>query len=183
MQQLLRWLLCFTLLSTNAVWAQDKDKKEDKPAAPAATAAKAPQTREEAEKEFAELLTEATLVGFFTTDGDAGDKPLKPDRYELGAVRKVENDKEDRWLLTYKYKGAQLPLILPVKWAGNTPVLTLDELNIPSIGVFSARVMFHGDRYAGTWQHGPKGGLMFGRVERKAVPKKAEDKPAANSAK
>jgi hypothetical protein len=25
--------------------------------------------------------------------------------------------------------------------------------------------MFHGDRYAGTWQHGKSGGLMFGKIE------------------
>ena len=56
-------------------------------------------------------------------------------------------------------------------------VIVLDELTIPGLGTFSSRVMFHGDRYAGTWQHGAVGGLMFGKVE-KADAKKAEPKPA-----
>jgi hypothetical protein len=28
------------------------------------------------------------------------------------------------------------------------------------------RLFFHGDRYAGTWQHGAIGGHMWGRIEK-----------------
>jgi hypothetical protein len=154
-------------------FAQEPAKKPDAP-----IGAKPVKTREEAEKEFSELLTNAQLVGYFTTDGDTNEKPLKEDRYSIAQVKKVEGDKEDRWLMTYLYKGSPLPLILPVKWAGTTPVITLDDLTIPGMGTFSARVMFHGDRYAGTWQHGKKGGLMFGRIEQPGKAKPAEvDKP------
>ena len=36
---------------------------------------------------------------------------------------------------------------------------------IPGLGTFTARVMFYGDRYAGTWQHGKAGGHMWGQIE------------------
>ena len=59
-----------------------------------------------------------------------------------------------------------LPVVVPVKWIEDTPVVTLTDWNIPSLGTFTCRVLFHGDRYAGTWQHGPVGGLMYGRIEK-----------------
>lgn len=151
-------------------WADDPVKK------PEVAGAKKIKTLEQAEKEFSESLTGSQLVGYFTTDGDDTDKPLKSDRYTLAAVKKVEGG-TDQWLMTYLYKGAPLPLVLTVKWAGTTPVITLDDLTIPGLGTFSARVMFHGDRYAGTWQHGEKGGLMFGRIEKK---KATEAQPAGS---
>lgn len=167
MRRLLLSLLLLTVLGPN-VFAQDAPKKADEPA-PQKQPVK---TREQAEKEFEELLSGASLVGSFTTDNDKSDKPLKPDRYKLGQVRKMPN-KEDTYLFSYEFKGTPIPLLLTVKWAGTTPVIVLDELTIPGMGTFSARVMFHGDRYAGTWQHGPVGGLMFGKVE-KAEAKKVE---------
>jgi len=53
-------------------------------------------------------------------------------------------------------------------WSGNTPVITLDNLWIPGMGTFSARVLIHQGRYAGTWSHGDKGGHLFGRIEKAA---------------
>ena len=54
---------------------------------------------------------------------------------------------------------------MKVLWAGKTAVLTLEEFTIAGMGTYSARLMFHGNRYAGTWQHGKAGGLMFGKIE------------------
>ena len=50
---------------------------------------------------------------------------------------------------------------------------------VPTLGTFTARVLFYGDRYVGTWQHGKVGGHMFGKIEPakkkdKAKPKAAE---------
>jgi len=121
--------------------------------------------RSAAEQAFTKLLTGATLVGNFTVDADGVVDParlLKPDRYELATVNKV---KDDIWLFVYVHKGVPIPLTMKVLWAGTTPVLTLDEFTIAGMGTFSARLMFHDNRYAGTWQHGEKGGLMFGMIE------------------
>jgi hypothetical protein len=45
-------------------------------------------------------------------------------------------------------------------------MLMLTDLSIPTLGTFTVRLFFHGDRYTGTWQHGKVGGHMFGRIER-----------------
>ena len=175
---MLRRIFALGLIST-ALLAGVSDAQEAKPKEPGTAPAKVvSKTREQAEKEFETQLSNATLAGFATTDGEDADKPLKPDRYTLGMVKKIEGN-ADLYLFTYSYKGTPLPLPLTVKWAGTTPVITLDELTIPGMGTFSARVMFHGDRYAGTWQHGAKGGLMFGKIERAA--EKPAEKPAAKA--
>lgn len=171
MRRILLTALLFSATLAPQLMAQEAPKKADQP-----PLEKTPlKTREQAEKEFEDLLSGASLVGFFTTDGQTADKPLKPDRYKLGAVKKMPG-KEDTYLFSYDLKGTPIPLMLTVKWAGTTPVIVLDELTIPGMGTFSSRVMFHGDRYAGTWQHGAVGGLMFGKVE-KADAKKPDAKP------
>jgi len=134
--------------------------------------------RRTAEKVFQKLLTGATLVGNFTIDKDGPVDPtklLKPDRYELATVNKV---KDDFWLFVYVHKGVPIPLTMKVLWAGKTPVLTLDEFTIAGMGTYSARLMFHGDRYAGTWQHGATGGLMFGKIETAEYKQKKATLPA-----
>ena len=75
----------------------------------------------------------------------------------------------DYWLfkarIRYGDHDVTVPLPLEVKWAGQTPVITLNNVPIPGLGTFDARVLIDGNRYAGTWQHGEVGGLLFGRVE------------------
>ena len=118
-----------------------------------------------AEKAFAERMKGAALVGQFTIDGR--DVPARPERYEIDSVRKIsaEND----WIVTARIKygdyDVKVPVALKILWAGDTPVMSLTDLTIPLMGTFTARVMFHGDRYVGTWQHGKVGGHMFGKVE------------------
>ena len=52
-------------------------------------------------------------------------------------------------------------------------MVTLTKATLPGLGEgFSARVLFYEGRYAGTWQHGPVGGHMFGTIE-KAKPAEA----------
>ncbi len=150
--------------------ATDETPKADKPAAQK----EAGPNRDELRKTFSEALTGATLVGYFTVDGDAADKPPKPDRYTLTSVAP---GKGDYFTFVYVHQGIPIPLSLKVLWAGDTPVLTLEEFTIAGMGTFSTRLMFRlkHDRYAGTWQHGKSGGLMFGRIERA---KKPEPKPA-----
>ncbi|MCA9185235.1 MAG: hypothetical protein R3E01_26570 [Pirellulaceae bacterium] len=121
-----------------------------------------------AEKDFAERLTNSILVGRFTIDGSGDLSTGKEERYEIGRVQKYDGD---RWTFNARIKygdhDVTVPLLLKVKWAETTPVLTLDDLTIPGLGTFSARVLFHGDRYVGTWQHGDVGGHMFGNIRSK----------------
>jgi hypothetical protein len=83
-------------------------------------------------------------------------------------------DEGDYWLfkVRIKYGGRDVtvPIPIEVKWAANTPVITLDNVEVPLMGSFSSRVVIDGDKYAGTWSHGDVGGHLFGRI----VPGKAE---------
>lgn len=120
----------------------------------------------EREAAFAKNLSGATLVGRFTIDGmKEGDIP-KPERYEISSVRKL---KGDIWVFTARIKygshDIKVPMQLKVQWAGDTPVINMDNFTIPAMGTFSFRVLFHGDRYVGSWQHGKVGGHMFGKIE------------------
>jgi hypothetical protein len=118
------------------------------------------------ERQFAAQMKDAALVGQFTIAGRE-DRPGRPDRYDIAGVQKVG---DDRWQFNarMRYAGVDvtLPITVPMRWIGDTPMITLTDLTIPTLGTFTARVFFYGDRYAGTWQHGNVGGHMFGRIEK-----------------
>lgn len=127
-----------------------------------------------AETAFSEQLAGAVLTGRFTVDGD--DSPPKQEKYEIVAATKVG---EHDWVVVARIKygsnDVRVPIPVKVHWAGDTPVLSLTDLTIPGLGTFTSRVMFYGDRYAGTWQHGEKGGHLFGTIG------KAEDEKPRES--
>lgn len=124
------------------------------------------------EKKFEETLTNAALVGSFTMKGK-DDGKLHQERYVISSVKKVEGD-SFLFMARIQYGGkdATLPLILRVKWAGDTPIITLDKFKVPGFGTFTARVMIFDNQYAGTWSGGDHGGQMFGRIERAEAEKK-----------
>jgi hypothetical protein len=115
---------------------------------------------------FQKLLTGAKLRGQFTVDGKPLDK-LQEEAYDIEKVEKLADG--DLWALTthirYGDHDLTVPIVIEVKWGGTTPIITLDELTIPGLGTFSARVLLHKDKYAGTWQHDAVGGHLFGKIE------------------
>ena len=121
------------------------------------------------ERQFSERMLSSSLVGYFTVAGRTRREP-EEDRYDISSVEKVA---EDRWRFNVRMRhgtfDVSLPVVVPVKWVEDTPVITLTDWEIPSLGTFTCRVLFHGDRYAGTWQHGNVGGLMYGRIEKQAA--------------
>lgn len=121
------------------------------------------------EDRFAKLekaLTGVTLLGHSTTTGGKETK-LEPDRYDLQSVKHLG---DDRWLFTarirYGENDVTVPLALPVRWAGDTPVIAVDNMGIPGLGTYTARVMIYADHYAGFWSGGDHGGHLFGVIER-----------------
>lgn len=115
---------------------------------------------------LAKMLSGATLEGSFTSTGAGSDpKKLTSDKYTLGTVKKVSGD---IWQIParieYSGKDITLPIVLPIRWAGDTPVVTVDDLPMPGFGTVSARVMFFEGHYAGYWKHGDHGGNMFGVI-------------------
>jgi hypothetical protein len=122
-----------------------------------------------AERQFAERMRGVTLVGSFTTDGSA-DRTPQADRYEIVSVEKVGHD---LWRFNAKCCGLSgaVPIVVPMRFNGDTPMIMMTGTSLPGLGTFTARVFFYGDRYAGTWQHGDEvGGHMWGRIERTAAP-------------
>ena len=96
------------------------------------------------------------------------DQSPKPEEYTITSAMKLPDG--DLWLLKtrikYGDKDVTVPIPLEIKWAGDTPVITLTNLGIPGLGTFTSRVVIYDNRYAGTWQHGNVGGNLFGRIEK-----------------
>lgn len=137
------------------------------------------------EKKFEKTMSGATLVGRFTVEGQAeGDKPPAEERYVISKVTKIG---EDRWMFIARIGEAKLPvpLPLPVKWAGDTPVISVTKVSVPGMGTYTARVLIYDDHYAGTWDAGDHGGHLWGRIEREGDKKndKADPKAPAPGAK
>ncbi len=125
----------------------------------------APKDKAELEKALAESLTNTSLVGTFSIAGREGNKA---ERYDITKAEKLEGD---TWLITARIKYGDKDVLFPVPvkvyWADDTPVISLTNMTIPGLGTFTSRVMFYGDRYAGTWQHDKVGGHMWGILEKK----------------
>jgi hypothetical protein len=139
---------------------------------PTASAAEPADTQAQREAALAKMLAGATLEGSFTVSGrdqneEAG--KLTNDKYTLGEVKKVD-DAKNLWVfptrIQYSDKDFTIPLTLPIEWAGDTPVVVVDNVGLPGLGTFSARVLFFNDHYAGYWQHGEVGGNLFGKIHR-----------------
>jgi len=127
--------------------------------------------------EFEKYLSNSTLTGVFTIDGRPLNK-LEEERYEIKSAKKVDGE-ENLWEITtrikYGDKDLTVPVFVNIEWVGRTPMIVLDNIAIPGLGTFSARVVFHDRKYAGTWKHDNVGGHLFGRVE-PADAKTAESK-------
>lgn len=144
----------------------------------AKNAAEAPLDQESLERAFAEKLSGAVFAGSYSVTQGGEEKPAQMEKYTIAKVSKV---KDDYWLFSariqYGKNDVTVPMTLQVKWAGDTPVITLTDLTIPGLGTFTSRVMIYGDRYAGTWQHDKTGGHLWGRIEKPAT-KEGGDKPS-----
>jgi hypothetical protein len=118
------------------------------------------------ERQFADRMSGVALVGHFTVDG-RDDRADNAERYEISSVAKLDgNNWRFNARIRYGRFDMTLPVVVTMLWAGDTPMITLTDTNIPTLGTFTVRLLFYGDRYAGTWQHGRVGGHMFGRIER-----------------
>ena len=130
----------------------------------------------ERERAFAERMRNVDLVGHFTIENIEGleevegvSRDKNPERYEIASVAKIEGE-GDRWRfdvrVVYMSVDVTLPVVVPIVWAGDTPMVSITDFAIPGLGdQFGARVLFYDERYAGTWDHGPYGGLMYGMIE------------------
>lgn len=158
---------------------------QEPPAAqlPPAKTATAPHAGEQddarREELFRKLMTNVKLSGQFTIEGGK-EGALHKDDYVISSVVKL--GKGDLWLLTSRIRYGTVDLTVPVpvavRWAGDTPVISLDEVSIPGLGTFSARIVLDRGKYAGTWTHDDKGGHMFGTIQPVAAAEPAATPPS-----
>ncbi len=172
-----RWLSLLTLVACGllavvnmhqSASAQEKPGQQSQKAVvdPSQPAVKTAAEQNELHAKFQKLLTGAKMRGLFTVDGQALQN-LQEEAYDISKVEKMPEG--DLWAITTRIKYGDhdltVPVAVEVKWAGSTPVIVLDDLTIPGLGTFSARVVLHKDKYAGTWQHDAVGGHLFGTIE------------------
>lgn len=161
--------------------ASADEEKGDQKQVPAAqeNAPQAP-SKAELEKRFSEMLSGVTLKGRFTSDRN-NTAPANEDQYDVQSVTKVLGE---YWLFQVRIKYGNhdrtLPLPLRVVWAGDTPVITLDNMTVPGFGAFTARVMIFEGRYTGIWDGAGHGGVMVGTITKQAAP--AAPAPSAPAA-
>jgi hypothetical protein len=118
------------------------------------------------EQKFQQMMSGVTLIGHsasLTDESVAGE--------EKYVIEKVSKLRGDTWLfhVRIQYGSHDIPVPLPVtiKWAGDTPVITITNLTIPGLGTYTARVLLYEDQYAGTWSSKNHGGQVFGKIVRR----------------
>jgi hypothetical protein len=114
------------------------------------------------EREFESSMQNVTLVGQSSRNKKPG---VYDEKYYIQSVRRLAGD---TWLFTarirYGGRDVTVPIPITVKWAGDTPVITLTDLNIPKLGTFTARVLIYRNAYSGTWSGHGEGGSLWGKV-------------------
>lgn len=166
------------------VQAREDQKSAPPPAAAAAEPERAGPTttpttkpnarakREELEAKFKATLTQATMSGRWCALKDGQLTPEKEDKYTIIGVTQV---KGTSWIIRTRIQYGKQDFIAPVpvevKWAGDTPVITVDNVGMPGGNSYSARVLIHGQTYAGSWSGGSHAGLMSGIITHEAAPK------------
>ena len=130
-----------------------------------ASAEKSKPSNEGLEAKFKATLTKATLSGRWCGIKDGKLTPEKEDKYTVVSVTKLGGE---TWIINariqYGDKDFVAPVPVQVKWAGDTPVITLDNVGIPGGNSYSARVLIYNKTYAGTWSGGDHAGLLNGII-------------------
>jgi hypothetical protein len=158
-------------------WAQEQKSADEankrKEIAPGSGGQKAIPAPGELEATFKATLTKATFAGRWCSIKNGALSAEKEDKYTIVGVSKVNGD---NWIvrarIQYNNRDIVAPIPVQVKWAGDTPVLIVDQIPVLGGGVYSARVLIYGHTYAGSWSGGDHGGLLNG-----VITNESEDKP------
>jgi len=159
-----RLFLFWTLLA----WIVSSTALADQPTADSSAGdSSAGDQQQQRFEKLQQTLQRVKFVGHFTVLGKE-DGPLRKEEYTILSAKKLEQG--DYWLLKarvkYGNKDVTLPMPLEIKWAGDTPIITLTKTEIGGLGTFSARVVIDNNKYAGTWTHGKASGHLFGIIEK-----------------
>lgn len=171
-----------TLLCCGQGLAQEKAASDSagkaQKASSEATSEKPKLSAEELETKFKNTLTKASMTGRWCLVKDGKLTPEKEDKYTIQSVSKLGGD---MWIIhariQYNKKDIVAPIPVQVKWAGDTPVIVVDNIPVPGGGSYSARVLFHDKTYAGTWSGGDHVGLLNGVItnEKEESPRTSQE--------
>lgn len=133
--------------------------------------AKRPPDRARLERNFQESLNDVVLLGTFqamTPDEKTGRIVLSPPRAERYSIAAATRADDERWRIDariqYDDHDVTLPVLVRVVWADDTPIISLDEVALPGLGTYSARVMIYRGYYSGTWFGPDCGGVLSGQI-------------------
>jgi hypothetical protein len=142
------------------------------PQPPTAPAPAKPADAERAalEEKFIKQMSGCTLVGHFTDTA----RPDAEPREERYIITKVTKGSGDLFIFQARFGKVNLPLPIPVKWAGDTPVISVTNMGIPGMGTYTARVMIYDGQYMGMWSGATHGGNLWGKIE--PLPKEETEK-------
>ena len=157
-------------LQWNLARAQEKPAATSEGSAKKAEATETKTGDQEAlEAKFKSTLTNAVMEGRWSLIKDGTVTPEQPEKYTIVGVNKLFGE---RWVIRariqYGEKDITAPIPVRVKWAGDTPVITVDDVGLPGGASYSARVLIYDDTYAGTWSGPNLKGLLSGIITRTA---------------
>ena len=162
-------LLACAVLCAASLRGQERDERagatSEAPAEGAAKDAAAEQAR--LEEVFREALSGATLTGRWRTirDGVLGEE--REETYSISSATKTAGD---LWIIVarvqYGDKDVTLPVPVRVRWAGDTPVISVTDAGLPGLGTYTARVLVYRDVYSGAWFGPGVTGTLSGTIRR-----------------
>lgn len=175
MHRLARWFVPLGFVAAfgafvafHAAPAAAQSAKQTGSAQSKATASRpSPADRATLEKKLEESLRNVVLTGSWQMADDKEKKlsPARTDRYTVESAHKADGD---WWVIKariqYEENDVTLPVRVRIVWAEDTPVITLDDLKLPGLGEYSARVMMFRGYYAGTWFAPGHGGVLSGQI-------------------
>ena len=86
------------------------------------------------EREFTERMQNVALEGHFTIEG-VERRDGNPELYEIASVTKLDGDD---WRfdvrVVYGSVDVTLPVVVPMVWAGDTPMVSITDFAIPGLG-------------------------------------------------
>lgn len=185
------------VLGAVAVWpvaaaaAQENTDQARKDPPPAAVAGKRGDQEEaeakkseraELEQRFRESLAGVVLKGTWRMTTDLkGKSPLSEPKEEKYSITNVEKIDGDKWVINARIQFADKDVTIPVPvrvvWAEDTPIITINELTMPMLGTYSARVMVYRGYYCGTWFGPNYGGVMSGEITRPTEQESTDKSP------
>jgi hypothetical protein len=67
--------------------------------------------------------------------------------------------------MKYRDREVVMPIPVEIKYSGDTTILTVDNLNIPNGGTYTARLLIYERTYSGTWKGQRGGGMLYGTIK------------------